>query len=214
MSDADGNSEINKAISAIKLAVGSVEKRGRNDFHRYDYATAADIFHALQHLMGDAGLTVIAGEVDSNFIGDGSILAIRYAFTLHHNNGSTHTERPIITGMSAAKNSKGGYDDKAANKCLTAATKYFLLNLFKIPTGDYDDSDGQEDVGVEYITQDQNADLQRLMSANKVPNDVVCKAMNVKGLKSIPANKYDEVITRVKSYIANRAKEAPNATGN
>jgi hypothetical protein len=38
--------------------------------------------------------------------------------------------------MSTCRNTKGGFDDKAANKCHTAARKYFLLGLFQVPTGE------------------------------------------------------------------------------
>ena len=134
-----------KAIATVMATVGSVEKRGRNDFHRYDYATAADIAHALQKKMAEAGLVIIPTQRELSLMDDGNVLAIRFAFSVEHESGDRLDERPEFTGMSAARNSKGGFDDKAANKCLTAASKYFVLNLFKIPTGDYHDADGEED---------------------------------------------------------------------
>jgi len=75
----------------------------------------------------------------------GAVLAIEFEFLVEHVSGDKLEERPCFTGMASARNSKGGIDDKAANKCLTAATKYFALNLFRIPTGDYHDADAQED---------------------------------------------------------------------
>lgn len=134
-----------KAIAEVMKTVGAVEKRGRNEFHRYDYATAADIAFALQKAMADAGLVVIATQRNLTFMGDDSIMAIEFAFMVRHISGDKLDEEPVFTGMSAARNSKGGYDDKAANKCLTSAMKYFLLNTFHIPTGEYPDADGQED---------------------------------------------------------------------
>jgi len=47
--------------------------------------------------------------------------------------------------LSSLRNSKGGYDDKALNKCHTTARKYFILGLFQIPTGLADDADAEED---------------------------------------------------------------------
>jgi hypothetical protein len=80
-------------------------------------------------------------EAERHFVADGNGLAITYEFTLSHRDGETWPEKPRQTGMAQCRNSKGGIDDKAPNKCHTAARKYFMLALFQIPTGDYDDAD-------------------------------------------------------------------------
>lgn len=134
-----------KAISAIMADVGSVEKRGTNSFHNYAYATAADIAHALQKRMAAAGLIIIPHQRSLALIANESVLAIEFEFSVEHVSGDKLDHKPCFTGMASARNTKGGFDDKAANKCLTAATKYFTLNLFRIPTGDYPDSDGEAD---------------------------------------------------------------------
>lgn len=138
-------SKIVQAVSNIMNDVGSVKKEGNNAFHNYKYATAADISHKLQPLLAREGLVILQNEVERHFVSDGAALAITYDFTLAHIEGETWPEKPRQTGMAAARNSKGGFDDKAANKCHTAARKYFTLALFQIPTGDYDDADKDED---------------------------------------------------------------------
>lgn len=138
-------SKIVTAISKIMADVGSVKKDGENKFHGYKYATASDILHKLQPLLAREGLVIFQNEVGRELIADGSILAVNYEFTLAHAGGDVWPDRPRYTGMAAAKNTKGGFDDKSANKCHTAARKYFMLALFQIPTGDYDDADEQED---------------------------------------------------------------------
>lgn len=138
-------SEILKAIATIMGEVGSVQKAGTNDFHRYKYATAADILHKLQPLMAKAGLIVFQTERQREFIENGAVLSVTYEFTLAHKSGEVWPTPIIRTGMSSAKNTKGGFDDKALNKCHTSAHKYFHLTLFEIPTGDYDDADSEED---------------------------------------------------------------------
>ena len=47
--------------------------------------------------------------------------------------------------MAAIKNHKGTVDDKAANKCHSAARKYFLLGLLQVPVGDLPDADSDDD---------------------------------------------------------------------
>lgn len=138
-------SAIIKAVADVMGKVGSVEKKGKNEFHRYNYATAADIQHKLQPLLASAGLVIFQNEVSRDFIANNSAVAVQYSFTLAHSSGEIWHEKPIHTGVSAALNTKGGFDDKCINKTYTAARKYFLLALFQIPTGDYDDPDGDED---------------------------------------------------------------------
>lgn len=138
-------SEILKSIAKIMGEVGSVAKAGTNDFHRYKYATAADILHKLQPLMAREGLIIFQTETARDFIENGTVLSVTYDFTLAHKSGEVWPNPITRTGMSSAKNSKGGFDDKALNKCHTSAHKYFHLTLFEIPTGDYDDADAEED---------------------------------------------------------------------
>lgn len=141
MTEATAERPVIKAIVEIMRDVGAVEKKGRNDFHKYDYATAADVAHALQKRMADAGLVIIPHQRSMSFVGDGQALTMEFEFTVMHTSGDKLDDAPVFSGMARARDSKGGFDDKAANKCLTAASKYFVLNLFRIPTGDYHDAD-------------------------------------------------------------------------
>lgn len=125
-----------KAIAQVKGADLYVQKRGKNQFHGYKYATVGDLLDKLQPLMAEAGLVIFQHELASDFLDNGNVLAIRYQFTLAHVSGEVWPEKPVHTGMTACRNSKGGFDDKAANKCHTAARKYFLLGLFQVPTGE------------------------------------------------------------------------------
>tara|TARA_R100001244_G_scaffold2541_1_gene3950 strand:+ start:16825 stop:17595 length:771 start_codon:yes stop_codon:yes gene_type:complete len=133
-----------RAIAAIMGEVGAVEKKGKNTFHNYEYATAADIAHALQRLQATHGLVIVPHQRKMELLASDAVMVIEFEFHVAHISGDRLEPSPVFSGMCAAKNSKGGFDDKAANKCLTAATKYFALNLFRIPTGDYHDADADE----------------------------------------------------------------------
>ena len=133
------------ALAEIMGEVGTVKKAGTNKFHDYKYATAADVMHKLQPLMAKHGIVVFQNERDRHLIANETAMAIAYEFTIAHRSGAVWPHVPVHTGIAVAKNSKGGFDDKAANKCHTAARKYFLLSLFQIPTGDYADADADDD---------------------------------------------------------------------
>jgi hypothetical protein len=72
-------------------------------------------------------------------------VAITYEFSIIHSSGEMWPERPRQTGMCIARNSKGDWDDKALNKCHTSARKYFLLALFQVPAGDFEEDQGDAD---------------------------------------------------------------------
>jgi hypothetical protein len=193
------------SIAAIMRDVGSVKKDGENKFHNYKYATASDILHKLQPLLAREGLVIFQNEVERDLIGSEALLAVKYEFTLAHKDGDIWPDRPKYTGTAAAKNTKGGYDDKALNKCHTAARKYFMLALFQIPTGDYDDADEQEDrisakTKPKLISEAQRARL--LQIADELDADLpqyleylsVRWEFDVLKLADIPADHFDDAL--------------------
>ncbi len=138
--------EIAGAINAIMGEVTYVQKRGENKFHGYKFAAIGDLLAKVQPAMAQHGLIVIQNERSHELSPNGGVMVVNYEFTLAHKSGAIWAHRPIHTGMAAATNSKGGFDDKCVNKCMTAARKYFLMALFQIPTGDADDPDMDGDI--------------------------------------------------------------------
>lgn len=132
------------AIAAVMAELKPVEKSGWNDFHKYKYAKMGDLSIELTPLMGKHGIVVFQNEIDRAMFDDNRVISVRYEFTIVHASGEIWPERPIITGMSRCRDSKGGFDDKSFNKAHTAARKYFLLSLFQIPTEDEEDGDSGE----------------------------------------------------------------------
>ena len=138
------SAEITKAVVAMMNEVGYVQKKGTNTFQNYKYASIEGILEKVQPALAKTGLAITQNEISHDIIADSNMMEAVYEFTLHHISGEAST--PIRqTGLSAVRNSKGGYDDKALNKCHTTARKYFILGLFQIPTGLAEDPDSEED---------------------------------------------------------------------
>lgn len=133
------------AIAAVMAEIKPVEKEGWNDFQKYNYARMQDLSRELTPLMGKHGIVIFQTEEGREMFDDGKAVAVRYRFTIVHSSGEIWPERPLQTGLSSCRNSKGGFDDKTLNKCHTSARKYFLLSLFQIPTADEDDADSGSD---------------------------------------------------------------------
>lgn len=134
------------ALAKVMGEVGAVKKEGTNDFHRYKYATASDVFFGLQPLLAKHGVVIFQDEAHREFVADGNAIAVTYEFTIAHSSGEVWPHKQRHTGIAAARTSKGSFDDKSVNKCHTAARKYFVLALFQIPTGDYPDPDADGEV--------------------------------------------------------------------
>jgi hypothetical protein len=134
---------IAKAIATVQASIGTVQKGGYNAFHQYHYVRMEDMLKILTPLMGKNGLAIIPNEVEVKMV-EGNRVAVTYEFSILHESGERWPERPRFTGMAMARDRKGNFDDKAINKCSTAARKYFLSSLFNVPTDDMDDADEGE----------------------------------------------------------------------
>lgn len=167
-------SNVLKAVNGVMKSIGPVTKSGSNDFHKYNYAKASDVVALVQPLMAEHGLIIIQSEVERTLIAEESAMQIVYDFQLYHvDDEDSETVFARHTGLSSCRARNGAFDDKAANKCHTAARKYFLMALFQIVTKEMDDqdADGQEDAapGVN-ISPRTGVSRGR---AGKVGNDVI-----------------------------------------
>lgn len=140
------------ALSDVTAKIGSdpVHKGGRNTFHNYDYARMQDILTKLTPMMAEAGLTIMQSEITRGFLDNGAAVYVEYEFTVLHKSGQVWPQKLRQTGVCNARASNGKFDDKAINKCHTAARKYMLLALFQIPTTDDADADGGANDGGNY----------------------------------------------------------------
>ncbi len=161
-------SKIAEAISAVMARVKNVEKKGENKFHGYKFARIEDLLAQVQPAMAENGLIIVQDELKHELIAGDSVMTATYEFTLAHTSGQVWPIKAKHTGMSSARNSKGGFDDKALNKCHTAARKYFLLALFQIPAGDLPDADTEAD---KESHQPSNAVSDLIADLNGCPGD-------------------------------------------
>jgi len=119
-----------KILQAQK-AISAVPKRGYNSFHKYHYATEADIL-SIKEILNDNGLVVLptTERQETGFKPDGKSWAsvtLRFRVIDAESGESLDSE---FTGY--AEDSF----DKAIYKATTGANKYFYLKFFGIATED------------------------------------------------------------------------------
>lgn len=139
-----------KKLAEVMAAVDRVAKRGRNDFHRYDYATEADIAAAIrQELASRSVLLVpaITGESRVPVGEKGEVLTtLDMEFTFYDGDSQEQITRPW-KGYGTDKGDKGGY------KAMTGGEKYLLLKTFLIPTGDDPEQDDKKPGATGYTVE-------------------------------------------------------------
>jgi len=130
-----------RKLSEVMGEVERVAKSGRNEFHKYDYATESDIVQSVRSEMSKRQLMLIPDvesvewkDIAKRSGGTERLCTMRVRFTIHDGE-SGESQSFVVLGE--------GQDpgDKATYKALTGATKYALLKLFLIPTGDDPEQD-------------------------------------------------------------------------
>ena len=130
------STKIAAALHQVMSAVGYVQKTGRNDFHKYNYAGEADLLEKLRPAMLEAGLILIPSVQDVSPVDEYGNTHVRVAYTLLHKDGDVWPHQIIAAGCGNDKSKNGGVGDKGVYKAITGANKYLLFKLFQIETGD------------------------------------------------------------------------------
>lgn len=124
------------AVAAVMASYRGVEKSGVNSFHRYKYASDADLLWTLKPAMASAGLAfilvdwVIVREAEAKTKGGGAerLVDLAVTYRLIHKSGEYLTIKAPGSGQDPG--------DKALYKAMTGAFKYALRQTFAVPTGD------------------------------------------------------------------------------
>lgn len=128
-------------LAKITGEISRVPKRGRNEFHKYDYVTEADLLDAVRAKLADNNVAYFF-SVDS----------VTTRPTDNAKNGPITEVSVVVTfadgdtgEVFAVKGAGAGQDasDKGVYKAITGAQKYTLMKTFLIPTGDDPELDDQ-----------------------------------------------------------------------
>lgn len=129
-------------ISAVSESITKVEKSSKNTFHGYMYQGWDAVLVALKSACVKHGLVILVEPEDEKVVqvvtskgNEKQTLVVSYRFTF----------ADVATGETVQISNIGQAtleDDKAYNKCQTAAYKYMALKVFQIGvSGDDSDTD-------------------------------------------------------------------------
>jgi len=133
-------------LAKVMGGLDRVPKRGRNEFHKYDYVMEADLADAVRQDLAQAGIMIFpqiltgtvqwTDTVNKDGNPNGKIFSAMFMFTF---TDGEFSETVVVPGC--------GHDnpgDKAPYKAMTGAEKYALMKTFLIPTGDDPEDDNGE----------------------------------------------------------------------
>ncbi len=215
-------------LAEVMAAVERVPKRGRNEFHRYDYATEADIVATVRGELAQRQVMLIPAvqnherhelrdTIDSKTGKDkprDPLSVLHMTFTFYDGESGESIVMPWI-----GVGQDGG--DKGVYKAMTGGEKYFLMKTFLMPTGDDPETDGKREArkaerdadrealaqqradakAEQTISQDERRTLQRVALENGWQTADVKKLIAAHGFASsaaITRDKYPLIIDGLK----------------
>lgn len=150
---------IAQAIVAVMSEVKKLGKEGTNTFQRYKFTSVDQFYEVLGPLMASRGLFDVAFERSSQVevreaVDDrgqtkkSAWLTAEIDFWLFHESGASFG--PIARHIQVPATGAQSYASAQSY-----AEKYFLRNLFKVPTGDIDEIESSEASGLPQTMSDR-----------------------------------------------------------
>lgn len=194
--------EVRKAVSYIqKDKAVSTGGRGSYKAVTHDKVTAA-----LHDSLVEFGIVIAPSvqrceTVDTGTQTGGGVPIIRFeaVYTIAFVNMDNPDERVSLM-VAAHANDQG---DKAPGKALSYATKYAMLKMFNLETGE--DDEDREEAQAAVITEQQLLDL--VAMCDEVGEDqalldrMAKKVYNVESIKDLPARYYEGAVRRLKKHL-------------
>lgn len=119
--------EIAGAIVGVNQKVKTLIKDHTNQHGRYKYVSYDTFLEDVGPLLAEAGLIIVMNERES--MTDGKWLSITFEIYVYHSSGKCFG--PMVRSQAVMANGPQAY---AA--CQSFVEKYFMRQLFKIPTGE------------------------------------------------------------------------------
>lgn len=189
-------------ISAVMNEIGAIGKNKQNATQHFKYRSIDDFYNVLKPLMATHKIftvpTILAERREERTSQRGGTLIYRMLtieYSVYAEDGS------VIRGSVEGEAMDSG--DKAANKAMAAAHKYFLMQLFCVPLEELKDPDG-ESYEVKTSEVKINAKEQSILKLSiKEIEDIFEKAENLNDL----AIKFEPIYRAFKDNSPERIDE-------
>ena len=205
---AEAKKNIFQRINEVRKKVSYAQKDKAVEGQNYKAVTHDAITALVRNHLIDHGIVIVPRLVSSSTadVGKtkGGTTIIRYAarFDIDFVNIDDPEDR-LTVPMEAHANDSG---DKAPGKATSYATKYAMLKLFSIETGEGDEGRVEPYESLEKINEQQVADLGALIEEVKADKAAFLKYIKADKLEDIPVRAYS---TCVKLLESKRKQKKP-----
>jgi hypothetical protein len=183
-----------KMVEVYKT-VQYIQKRGKNKFHGYSYATEADVNERVREEIASRNVimmpSVVSKELRTTTTRNGNTEYI-YRVDMEFTFMDAETGESLVVPMSGEGQDVG---DKAIFKAISGCQKYALMKAFMIPTGD--DPEGDEGVDIRNHAEPQKP-------AQNPPQNVQSTQSKEQTIKNIQAG---PMLSESQANYANKLKK-------
>jgi len=134
--DNEKKRNVYQRLNAVMGLVGNVPKNGWNDHFKYKFVQETDVADVVREACLSEGLMIVPSIQSYNIVGDLTTVQIEYR-VVNIDNPDDYTS---VTMIGQGKDAQ----DKGSNKAVTGCTKYAMLKLFNIGTGDDAEHDSND----------------------------------------------------------------------
>jgi hypothetical protein len=194
--------QIYKAMLAVLSDLAPIAKESVNQHFRYNFRGIDAVYREVNPLFKKHGIFCTSKILSHNIAVDGktatATVIVEYAF--HAEDGSSVSTQVLAMGADTG--------DKAANKALSAAHKYALLQAFVVPCEGLDEQDGE---GFEYGKQAKKSQAPTQQAAAAKPPATTTLTLGKEALAELYTG--TDVQKKYMAAQATLLKKVANGTG-
>lgn len=196
---------IYQRINEVRKKVSYAKKDKEVSGQGYKAVTHDAVTALLRNHLIDFGVLIVPRLTSSSMLEAGktqkgaTIYRYEGKYEVDFVNCDNPEDRITVPGEAHANDSS----DKAPGKATSYATKYAMLKLFSIETGENEEGRVEPYEAIQRVTPEQAANLEALISEVKADKPKFLKWMQAESVEDIRARDYDEA---VKALEAKRSK--------
>lgn len=182
------------AMSEVQSKINRVSADSNNAQTKSKYASYAAIDRALRPIYTEAGFSL------SFDTGEGAALDwVRIVCSVSHKSG--HTRKYHIDMPADGKGAKGGdvmTKTHATGSATAYGMRYLVKMIFNVAIGE-DDDDGNNATGTKFVTEDQIANIEAVITEVNADRHAFLRYMQCKAIAEIRADEYQRAITALEA---------------
>jgi hypothetical protein len=197
----DAKKNIFQRINEVRKKAAYVQKDKTVSGQNYKAVTHDAVTALLRNHLIDQGIVIVprlrSSSVETIGATQGGSPIIRYTgcYDIDFVNCDDPSDRITVPGEAHAND----HGDKAPGKATSYATKYAMLKLFSIETGEDDEGRVEPYESIEKISEKQAADLEALIEEVGADKARFLAHLKLDAIASIPAKDYAECVQKVEA---------------